>query len=120
MRVPPAPLVKMDEVPWRRPNPASSFVFSSTTKELAGFGRLHGTSSIFTNGAGGTRMAYRFTNGGSLSYYSPGTGTGAAQWQGTAGSCYTITATDKWSGCVKHSGTPYDTGNGKLQRNLSY
>ncbi|HEX9401361.1 MAG TPA: CxxxxCH/CxxCH domain-containing protein [Anaeromyxobacter sp.] len=95
-------------------------VFSSTTKELAGFGRLHGTSSIFTNGAGGTRMAYRFTNGGSLSYYSPGTGTGAAQWQGTAGSCYTITATDKWSGCVKHSGTPYDTGNGKLQRNLSY
>jgi len=84
---------------------------------LAGFGRIHGTSSIFTNNAGGTRMAYRFMNGGSLRFYSPGTGTGAAQWQGASSACYTISTADSWSGCTAHQNKAYTK---PFVRNLSY
>jgi predicted CxxxxCH...CXXCH cytochrome family protein len=60
------------------------------------FGGIHGTSSTFTNGAGGTRQAYRFTNGASLRFYDPGV------WDTTAQNCYTLSTADTYGGCTQH------------------
>ncbi len=64
----------------------------------AGFGRIHGTDQVFNNGAGGTRNAYRFMNGGGLRFYDPG------GWTGTAVTCYTLGSADGYSSCTRHSG----------------
>ena len=85
-------------------------VQTPTTAEALtkGYGRIHGTSSIFTN-----RRAYRFMNGANLRYYAPGT------WaSGTDNTCNTLTTVDGFGGCTKHTGTGF---NGSTDaRPLSY
>lgn len=66
-----------------------------------GYGWIHGTNQVFNKGAGGlggTRNAYRFTNGGALRFYDPGT------WITTSATCYTLGTADSWSACTNHSG----------------
>lgn len=66
-----------------------------------GYGWIHGTNQVFNKGAGGlggTRNAYRFTNGGGLRFYDPGT------WITTSATCYTLGTADSWSSCTQHSG----------------
>ncbi|MHB0972197.1 MAG: fibronectin type III domain-containing protein [Thermoanaerobaculia bacterium] len=77
-----------------------------------GYGWIHGTNQVFNNGAGGTRNAYRFTNGGALRYYDPGT------WATASATCYTLANADSWSACTQHSG---GTGHTRaFTRPLSY
>ena len=88
---------------------------------VAGFGRIHGTSSIFFTDPAptGERKSYRFTNGGSLRYYDPGNWyEGGSQ---SSSSCYTLPSSgdvDDWGGCWHHSGASgVDRG---IARPLSY
>ncbi len=81
----------------------------------AGFGRIHGTSSIFRtqNATASTyRYAYRFMNGGALRYFDPGT------WNTASTNCYTIGTADSWSGCTQHTGAAGLTT--PVVRNIQY
>jgi predicted CxxxxCH...CXXCH cytochrome family protein len=76
---------------------------SAAEATAKGFGRIHGTSSVFYNGAGGNRESYRFTNGGSLRYFDPN---GWIPSGNSSMSCYTLGAgsssEDQWGGCTQH------------------
>lgn len=85
------------------------------TGDNNGFGWIHGTSQVFVQGAGGTRNAYRFMNGSSLRYYTPGNTT---TWDTGGGTCYTLGTADTWGNCTQHSG---GTSMGpSLKRPLTY
>ncbi len=75
----------------------------SVSTDTNGFGWIHGTSQVFGNGVGGTRNAYRFMNGSSLRFYSPGEAN-PENWQTSSFSCYTLSGTtDTWGSCTQHS-----------------
>ncbi len=82
-----------------------------------GFGRIHGTSSVFDVGSGGTRNTYRFTNGGSLRFFDPKgwTSSGASTM-----ACYTLSGNDNWGGCTAHVGAQNKDGDRQIARPITY
>jgi predicted CxxxxCH...CXXCH cytochrome family protein len=80
----------------------------SVASDSNGFGWIHGTSQVFPTGAdggAGTRNAYRFLNGSSLRFYTPGN----ANWDSGTGTCITLNSksasfSGQWGTCTQHSG----------------
>jgi len=79
-----------------------------------GFGTIHGTSQTFSQGGGGTREAYRFTNGASLRFYDTGN-----SWTDSSSTCYTLGKgqNDQFGSCLKHN---RGTGHTVPSRPLTY
>jgi hypothetical protein len=92
----------------------------STTK---GFGRIHGTSSVFyvTASGSGERLSYRFTNGGSLRYFDPGLWNVGGYSRNEAMTCYTLETgqKDSFGGCIQHGASPVAADRG-IARPLQY
>jgi predicted CxxxxCH...CXXCH cytochrome family protein len=81
------------------------------------WGSIHGTTETFgvgQGGAGGTRRAYRFTNGGALRYYNPNS------WVLRESTCYTLSGGDGWSNCTAHTTARGSTRAKQFQRPLRY
>jgi hypothetical protein len=85
---------------------------------IKGFGRIHGTSSVFFVGSQGSgeRKSYRFTNGGSLRYYDPGTWNSSGRQSSL--SCFTLGGADDWGGCVHHGSA--GSGERQIPRPMTY
>ncbi len=82
----------------------------------SGWGAIHGSGGMISQGGGGTTPTYRFMNGANLRYYSPDSQGG---WESGTAACYTLAkGGDTFGSCANHDGK--EKNKDKITRPINY